>query len=439
VAERECLDLIARHHGRARNTYAVTVRFAPASTPAQLAMAGALCRADPTLVMQTHVAENTDEVRWARELFPQARSYLDIYARAGLLHPRAVLAHGIWLDTEDRALLADTGAHIAHSPGSNLFLVVADNSRSLQLADRGAVDEFEVCWRAEGEPAWALLSARRLRYQGQDAVLTAFAPINHQKLMERRLELWAKVFEASNEGILIVDAEQRVLTANQALSRQTGYELQEVVGEAPALLLPGAPVGLWQVAAARGTWQGELAVRRRDGSEYPAWLMVSSVRQAHGSATTAQAPGEPSHYIVTSIDISDRKKSEQRIRFLADHDVLTELPNRSLCTERLRMAVQQAGRSGQKVAVMFIDLDRFKDINDSLGHHIGDGLLRSVAHRLLEAVRAGDTVVTYCWVGYRASATYFAARLLGLDAKFYDGSYQDWQRRKLPTRMSEAP
>ena len=122
VAERECLDLIARHHGRARNTYAVTVRFAPASTPAQLAMAGALCRADPTLVMQTHVAENTDEVRWARELFPQARSYLDIYARAGLLHPRAVLAHGIWLDAEDRALLADTGAHIAHSPGSNLFL-----------------------------------------------------------------------------------------------------------------------------------------------------------------------------------------------------------------------------------------------------------------------------------------------------------------------------
>ncbi len=261
-----------------------------------------------------------------------------------------------------------------------------------QLADRGAVDEFEVCWRAEGEPAWALLSARRLRYQGQDAVLTAFAPINHQKLMERRLELWAKVFEASNEGILIVDAEQRVLTANQALSRQTGYELQEVVGEAPALLLPGAPVGLWQVAAARGTWQGELAVRRRDGSEYPAWLMVSSVRQAHGSATTAQAPGEPSHYIVTSIDISDRKKSEQRIRFLAEHDVLTELPNRSLAAERLRLAMQQAQRSGQKVAVMFIDLDRFKDINDSLGHHIGDELLRSVARRLTEAVRAGDTV-----------------------------------------------
>ncbi|WP_428419779.1 EAL domain-containing protein [Methylibium sp.] len=257
-----------------------------------------------------------------------------------------------------------------------------------QLSDRGAVDEFEVRWCAGTEPAWAVLSARRVRYQGQDAVLTAFAPINHLKLMERRLELWAKVFEASSEGILIVDAERRILTANQAFSRHTGYELQEVVGEKPSLMLAFGELeertgSFWQVVAQRGTWQGELQVRRRNGSEYPAWLMVSAVRQSQGDI---------SHYIFTSIDISDRKKSEQRIRFLADHDVLTELPNRSLCTERLRMAVQQAQRSGQKVAVMFIDLDRFKDINDSLGHHIGDGLLRSVARCLLEAVRAGDTV-----------------------------------------------
>ena len=262
-----------------------------------------------------------------------------------------------------------------------------------QLADRGAVDEFEVQWRGDGngEPVWAVLSARLVRYQGQEAVLTAFTPINHLKLMERRLELWAKVFEASGEAILIVDAQQHILTANKAFSRHTGYDLQEVVGESPAMVFTGGdgaghaelPPGLLDLVAQRGTWQGELQVRRRNGSAYPAWLMVSAVRQSQG---------ELSHCIFTSIDISDRKKSEQRIRFLADHDVLTELPNRSLCTERLRLAVQQAGRSGQKVAVMFIDLDRFKDINDSLGHHIGDGLLRSVAHRLLEAVRAGDTV-----------------------------------------------
>jgi guanine deaminase len=121
-AERDCIDLIQRWHGRGRNAYAVTVRFAPTSTPQQLAMAGALCRADPTLYLQTHVAENRDEVRWVAELFPQARSYLDVYAGAGLLHPRTVLAHGIWLDADDRAALRDAGAQIAFCPGSNLFL-----------------------------------------------------------------------------------------------------------------------------------------------------------------------------------------------------------------------------------------------------------------------------------------------------------------------------
>jgi guanine deaminase len=121
-AEQDCLDLIRRWHGRDRLAYAVTVRFAPTSSPEQLRMAGSLCAADPTLYMQTHVAENRAEVAWARELFPEARSYLDVYTRAGLMHRRSVLAHGIWLDDDDRAALRDTGAHIAHSPSSNLFL-----------------------------------------------------------------------------------------------------------------------------------------------------------------------------------------------------------------------------------------------------------------------------------------------------------------------------
>jgi guanine deaminase len=121
-AERDCVDLIDRHHGRDRNAYAVTVRFAPTSTPAQLAMAGALCRADPTLYMQTHVAENRAEGRWVAELFGDARSYLDVYDRVGLVHPRALLAHGIWLDDTDRAVLRERGAAVAHCPSSNLFL-----------------------------------------------------------------------------------------------------------------------------------------------------------------------------------------------------------------------------------------------------------------------------------------------------------------------------
>jgi guanine deaminase len=121
-AERDCLDLIQRWHGVGRLSYAVTVRFAPTSTPEQLAMAGALCQRHAGVYMQTHVAENREEVRWVRELFPEARSYLDVYARAGLLNQRSVLAHGIWLDDADRAALRESGAQIAHSPSSNLFL-----------------------------------------------------------------------------------------------------------------------------------------------------------------------------------------------------------------------------------------------------------------------------------------------------------------------------
>jgi guanine deaminase len=122
TAERDCRELIERWHGRGRLAYAVTVRFAPTSTPAQLALAGRLCREDASLYMQTHVAESRDEVRWVAELFPEARSYLDVYAAAGLLHPRSILAHGIWLDEADRAMLHATQAQLAHCPSSNLFL-----------------------------------------------------------------------------------------------------------------------------------------------------------------------------------------------------------------------------------------------------------------------------------------------------------------------------
>ncbi len=257
-----------------------------------------------------------------------------------------------------------------------------------ELQDRGSVDEFEVRWHSGSEAKWAMLSARRMRYQGQDALITAFSPINHLKALERRLQLWAKVFEASGEGILIIDLEQRVLTANHAFMCHTGHELQDVSNQYASMFFssgnePGLPSQLWQSVASKGVWQGELCMRRNNGTFYPAWLMASAVRQPQGDL---------SHYIFSTIDITDRKKSEQRIRFLADHDTLTELPNRTLCIERLRMATQHAQRSGKKVAVLFIDLDGFKEVNDSMGHHVGDGLLRSVAGRLMEAVRAGDTV-----------------------------------------------
>ncbi len=121
-AEADCRALIARWHGHGRLAYALTPRFAATSSPEQLAMAGRLLAEHPGTYLQTHVAENTGELRWVAQLYPEARSYLDVYARAGLLTERAVLAHGIWLDDTDRALLRDRGAQIAHCPSYNLFL-----------------------------------------------------------------------------------------------------------------------------------------------------------------------------------------------------------------------------------------------------------------------------------------------------------------------------
>jgi diguanylate cyclase (GGDEF)-like protein/PAS domain S-box-containing protein len=257
-----------------------------------------------------------------------------------------------------------------------------------QLSDRDAVDEFEVRWKASTEPTWAMLSARRLTFQGRDAVLTAFTPINQIKLMEQRLELWAKVFEASSEAILILDQERRLLTANASFYRATGYRAEDIAGKPPTFIVAGANgdaviMSLATLVDRSSSWNGEAQIRRRQGGEYPAWLMISAVRDKRGNV---------SHYICTLIDITDRKKSEARIEFLAEHDVLTELPNRALFTKRLGAVLESAKHAQRRVAVLFIDLDRFKDINDSLGHHIGDGLLRSVSRRLVQAVRSGDTV-----------------------------------------------
>ena len=165
TAEREMEALIAKWHGRARLAYAVTVRFAPTSTPEQLALAGRLCRADPSLYMQTHLAENRAEVRWVHELFPEARSYLDVYAGVGLLHAKSVFAHGIWLDDADRDAIAERRR-------ADRALAVVEplpRQRPLRLARRGGGG----CEREPGErrrrwhePVDAAQHGRRLQDPG---------------------------------------------------------------------------------------------------------------------------------------------------------------------------------------------------------------------------------------------------------------------------------
>ena len=263
-----------------------------------------------------------------------------------------------------------------------------------RMSDEGSVDGFEVQWQlgtdAEGEPVrrWALLSGRRLTYQGRPALLTTFTPIGQIKSLQQRLQLWAKVFEASSESIAIFGVDRQLLTANLAFVKSFGWELGDVVGRSPDFLYttrhePAFYESLWQATIIRGSWQGDVWLRRKNGSEYPAWMVANAVRDSSGRIT---------HFVTSCVDMTEHKANEARIQHLAHHDVLTDLPNRSLCMERLTMAIEQARRTDALVAVVFIDLDRFKNINDSMGHHVGDALLRSVSRRLLQEVRAGDTV-----------------------------------------------
>ena len=257
-----------------------------------------------------------------------------------------------------------------------------------RLSDLGAVDEFEVCWSGGGTPTWALISARLIDYQGQRAVLSTFTPINKTKLMESRLELWAKVFEASAESLIVMDADMRIITVNQAFRRHSLYDMVELIGKRPAFLLSPHNSheqldSLRQTLARRGYWQGEIWIQRKSLEAYPAWLVMNAVRDLDGVTT---------HFIASSLDISERKASERQIEHMAHHDALTGLANRHVSKLRLAAAIAQARRSGEKVGVLFVDLDRFKHVNDALGHHVGDALLQSVSARLLQLVREGDTV-----------------------------------------------
>jgi diguanylate cyclase (GGDEF)-like protein/PAS domain S-box-containing protein len=212
--------------------------------------------------------------------------------------------------------------------------------------------------------------------------------ITERKEAERHLALARQVFEHSNEAIMITDRQNRIVEINPAFTHHTGYTLAEVQGKTPAVLRSEAHdehfyAHMWASLLGKGSWTGEIIDRRKDGSTYPKWLSISVVRDAHGDIN---------HYIALFSDISERKAAEMRIRHLAEHDFLTGLPNRVLLTDRVNQAISLARRHKKQLALMFLDLDHFKGINDTLGHNVGDELLQQVTRRLLREVRTSDTV-----------------------------------------------
>ncbi len=223
---------------------------------------------------------------------------------------------------------------------------------------------------------------------GQAGEILILRDVTEERHVHDQLQLMGLVIENMGEAILITDGDKRIVSVNKAFSSITGYTAEEVLGRNPSLLASGKHdkafyQSLWRDLQRQGTWKGEIWNRRKDGSLYPEWLSITILRDAQGRAC---------NYIGIFTDITAFKEKEARIEYLAQHDHLTRLPNRLLLRDRLQQAIAQAGREGSKLAVLFIDLDRFKYVNDSLGHAVGDRLLQEVATRLTALVRAEDTV-----------------------------------------------
>ncbi|MAZ71452.1 diguanylate cyclase [Porticoccus sp.] len=206
--------------------------------------------------------------------------------------------------------------------------------------------------------------------------------------IEAQLLLNVKIIESSREGIFITDKNNHITMVNPSVSTITGYESDELLGQNPRILSSGYQTfkfykDFWYRLQHTGHWEGEIWDRRKDGEVFPAWMSVTRV---------ADPTSDNYHHIAIYQDITERKKHESHVEHMATHDILTDLPNRSILQERASLTIAQAARHDNILALLFIDLDRFKLINDTLGHEIGDQVLKTVAARIAGVLRDSDTI-----------------------------------------------
>ncbi|WP_018989227.1 EAL domain-containing protein [Aromatoleum toluclasticum] len=201
----------------------------------------------------------------------------------------------------------------------------------------------------------------------------------------------AAVIESTRDGVMITDLERRIVSVNRAWCEMTGFSREEALGRVPQMLKSGLQNDafyrrMWTQITHNGDWQGEIWNRRKNGELYPQWLSISTVYDDER---------RPTHYVGVMTDISKLKQSEAQLEHLAHYDPLTDLPNRLLVQSRLEHGIERAARQGSHIGVLFIDLDRFKTINDSLGHHAGDEALVEIANRLRACLQRDDTLARW--------------------------------------------
>ncbi len=250
---------------------------------------------------------------------------------------------------------------------------------------------------------WLSVSATPLNHPRYGVVM-AYVDVTEQRQSETRLSLAASVFTHAREGITITDATGNILDVNKAFSEITGYAREEVLGRNPRLLNSGQQppeyyAEMWRALLEQGHWYGEVWNRRKNGELYAQMLNISAVHDANG---------QPQHYVGLFTDITEIKAHQQQLEYIAQYDMLTDLPNRMLFADRLQQAMAQALRRSNQLAVVYLDLDGFKAINDGYGHKTGDDLLVTVSQRMKSVLREGDTLA-------RLGGDEFAAILVDLE------------------------
>ncbi|KXS31098.1 MAG: Diguanylate cyclase/phosphodiesterase with PAS/PAC sensor(S) [Candidatus Gallionella acididurans] len=241
--------------------------------------------------------------------------------------------------------------------------------------------------RADGSEIPVELAIVAVRRNGQYFFNAFVRDITERKSAEFQQRIAATAFE-THESLMITDANQVILRVNRAFTEDTGYTAEEVVGQTPRLLKSGRQnaafySAMWESIDRTGTWRGEIWDQRKNGEIYPKWLSITAVKGEGGAV---------SHYVGSHIDITERKAAEEKIQYLGFYDELTHLPNRRLLMDRLHQALASSARIGRSGALLFIDMDNFKTLNDNLGHHVGDLYLQQTAQRLASCVREDDTV-----------------------------------------------
>ena len=347
------------------------------------------------LFLEGYIADITDK-KLAQEALTQSERQLRATFEQAAVGIARVTTDGRWLDVNEKLchivgytreeLLSRTIQDITYPQDLDAELALIEETLS---GERSAYALEQQYIKRSGDCVWIRLTVSLVRADDNTPLyfISIIEDIDARKKADEKLREAAAVFRSTGEGVMITDTKATIVEVNDAFTYITGYSREEVIGQNTRVLKSGRHDNafyqdMWGQLTEHGQWHGEIWNRAKNGSVYPERLTISSVESEDGKLEG---------YVGVFADISSLKATEARLNYLAYHDPLTDLPNRLLFRDRLAHALLTAKRRDTKVAVVFLDLDRFKNINDALGHSIGDGLLIEVAKRIKTITRLGDT------------------------------------------------